>query len=78
MKLLCVMVGDGVQITRIAAVMIVFAALGFMSPASQGMLLTGMIILYLFLGISAGYVGVRPWRAIKGGSEGWRSVSWSI
>ncbi|KAL3810559.1 hypothetical protein ACJIZ3_000682 [Penstemon smallii] len=77
-KLLCVMVGDGVQITGMAVVTIVFAAFGFMSPASRGMLLTGMILLYLFLGIAAGYVGVRMWRTIKGSSEGWRSVSWSI
>ncbi|KAK1295871.1 hypothetical protein QJS10_CPB15g01248 [Acorus calamus] len=77
-KLLCVMVGDGIQILGMAAVTIIFAAFGFMSPASRGMLLTGMIILYLFLGIAAGYVGVRLWRTIKGTSEGWRSLSWSI
>ncbi|KAL5581651.1 hypothetical protein UlMin_014093 [Ulmus minor] len=77
-KLLCVMVGDGVQILGMGVVTIVFAAFGFMSPASRGMLLTGMIILYLFLGIVAGYVGVRMWRTIKGTSEGWRSVSWSV
>ncbi|XP_075489842.1 transmembrane 9 superfamily member 12-like [Primulina tabacum] len=77
-KLLCVMIGDGVQITGMAAVTIIFAALGFMSPASRGMLLTGMILLYLFLGIVAGYVGVRMWRTLKGTSEGWRSVSWLI
>ncbi|PON32527.1 Nonaspanin [Parasponia andersonii] len=77
-KLLCVMVGDGVQITGMAVVTIVFAAFGFMSPASRGMLLTGMIVLYLFLGIAAGYVGVHMWRTIKGTSEGWRSVAWSV
>ncbi|BFG25837.1 hypothetical protein CerSpe_121110 [Prunus speciosa] len=77
-KLLCVMIGDGVQITGMAVVTIIFAAFGFMSPASQGMLLTGMIILYLFLGIIAGYVAVRMWRTIKGTSEGWRSVSWFV
>uniref|UniRef100_A0A6V7QW48 Transmembrane 9 superfamily member n=1 Tax=Ananas comosus var. bracteatus TaxID=296719 RepID=A0A6V7QW48_ANACO len=77
-KLLCVMVGDGVQILGMGIVAIIFAALGFMSPASRGMLLTGMIILYLFLGIAAGYVGVRLYRTIKGSSEGWRSLSWSI
>uniref|UniRef100_A0A1D1XXE1 Transmembrane 9 superfamily member n=1 Tax=Anthurium amnicola TaxID=1678845 RepID=A0A1D1XXE1_9ARAE len=77
-KLLCVMVGDGVQIAGMAVVTIVFAALGFMSPASRGMFLTGMIILYLFLGIVAGYFGVRLWTTIKGTSEGWRSVSWSV
>ncbi|KAK4279026.1 hypothetical protein QN277_016792 [Acacia crassicarpa] len=75
-KLLCVMVGNGVQITGMAAVTIVFAALGFMSPASRGMLLTGMIILYLFLGIASGYVSVRLWRTMKGTPEGWRSISW--
>ncbi|PIA39644.1 hypothetical protein AQUCO_02600239v1 [Aquilegia coerulea] len=77
-RLLCVMVGDGTQITGMAVVTIVFAALGFMSPASRGMLLTGMIVLYLFLGIVAGYVGVRLWRTMKGTSEGWRSISWSV
>jgi transmembrane 9 superfamily protein 2/4 len=75
-NLLCVMVGDGVQILGMAAVTIVFAALGFMSPASRGMLLTGMIILYLFLGIASGYVSVRLSRTIKGTSEGWKSISW--
>ncbi|KAL5726297.1 Transmembrane 9 superfamily member 12 [Ranunculus cassubicifolius] len=77
-KLLCVMVGDGTQIAGMAVVTIIFAALGFMSPASRGMLLTGMILLYLFLGIVAGYVGVRLWSTIKGTSEGWRSISWSV
>lgn len=77
-KLLCIMIGDGVQIAGMAVVTIVFAALGFMSPASRGMLLTGMIVLYLFLGTAAGYVGVRLWRTIKGSSEGWRSISWLI
>lgn len=76
-KLLCVMIGDGVQITGMSVVTIVFAALGFMSPASRGMLLTGMIMLYLILGISAGYVSVRLWATIKGTTEGWRSVCWS-
>ncbi|PQM34509.1 transmembrane 9 superfamily member 12-like [Prunus yedoensis var. nudiflora] len=65
-KLLCVMVGDGVQITGMAVVTIIFAAFGFMSPASQGMLLTGMIILYLFLGIIAGYVAVLPLTLLGG------------
>ncbi|GMG98845.1 hypothetical protein Nepgr_000685 [Nepenthes gracilis] len=77
-KLLCVMVGDGVQITGMAVVTIVFAALGFMSPASRGMLLTGMIMLYLVLGTAAGYAGVRLWKTIRGISEGWKSVAWSV
>ncbi|KAJ3700311.1 hypothetical protein LUZ61_004016 [Rhynchospora tenuis] len=77
-RLLCVMVGNGVQITGMAVVTIFFSALGVLSPASRGMLLTGMIILYLFLGITAGYVSVRLWRTIKGTSDGWKSLSWSV
>jgi transmembrane 9 superfamily member 2/4 len=40
------------------------------------MLLIGMIVLYLFLGIISGYVGVRLWRTIKGTLEGWKYVAW--
>ena len=76
-KLFCVMIGDGVQILGMAIVTIFFATFGFMSPASRGMLLTGMIFLYMLLGILAGYAAVRLWRTVKGTSEGWRSVSWS-
>ncbi|KAL0337612.1 UNVERIFIED_CONTAM: Transmembrane 9 superfamily member 11 [Sesamum calycinum] len=57
--LLCVMVGDGVQILGMALVTILFAALGFMSPASRGTLVTGMLFFYMILGIAAGYVAVR-------------------
>ncbi|KAI3753568.1 hypothetical protein L2E82_25625 [Cichorium intybus] len=65
-KLLCVMIGTGFQITGMAFVIIIFVALGFMSPASRGMLLTGMIILYIFLGTGAGYSGVYLWRSLSG------------
>lgn len=75
--LLCVMVGDGVQILGMAVVTILFAALGFMSPASRGTLITGMLFFYMILGIAAGYVAVRLWRTIYcGDHKGWVSVSW--
>lgn len=78
-RLLCVMVGDGVQILGMAVVTILFAALGFMSPASRGALITGMIIFYLILGIAAGYVAVRLWKTINGGNiTGWKTVSWHV
>nr|XP_023905486.1 transmembrane 9 superfamily member 11-like [Quercus suber] len=76
-SLLCIMVGDGVQILGIAVVTILFATLGFMSPASRGTLITGMLFIYMILGIAAGYVAVRLWRTIGcGDSKGWASVSW--
>ncbi|KAK8351123.1 hypothetical protein V6Z11_A05G011700 [Gossypium hirsutum] len=75
--LLCIMVGDGVQIIGMAVVTILFAALGFMSPASRGTLITGMLFFYLILGITAGYVSVRLWRTIGcGDHRGWASVAW--
>ncbi|MFS7966602.1 putative nonaspanin (TM9SF) [Helianthus anomalus] len=78
-SLLCVMVGDGVQILGMAVVTIMFAALGFMSPASRGTLVTGMLIFYMILGILAGYVAVRMWRTIFcGDHRGWVSVTWKV
>lgn len=79
-ELLSIMVGDGVQIAGMAVVTILFAAFGFMSPASRGMLLSGIILLYLFLGILAGYVAVRVWRTMKGNGDptGWRSIAWRV
>ncbi|PPR96242.1 hypothetical protein GOBAR_AA24426 [Gossypium barbadense] len=75
--LLCIMVGDGVQILGMGVVTILFAALGFMSPASRGTLITGMLFFYMILGIAAGYVAVRLWRTIGcGDHKGWASVAW--
>ncbi|KAM3321417.1 transmembrane 9 superfamily member 11 [Capsicum chacoense] len=75
--LLCAMVGDGVQILGMAVVTIMFAALGFMSPASRGTLITGMLFFYMILGVAAGYVSVRLWRTICcGDHKGWVSVAW--
>uniref|UniRef100_A0A7N0T0P1 Transmembrane 9 superfamily member n=1 Tax=Kalanchoe fedtschenkoi TaxID=63787 RepID=A0A7N0T0P1_KALFE len=76
-SLLCIMIGDGVQILGMAIVTIMFAALGFMSPASRGTLLSGMLFFYMILGIAAGYVAVRLWRTMGcGDSKGWVSVAW--
>ncbi|KAL2481207.1 Transmembrane 9 superfamily member 11 [Abeliophyllum distichum] len=78
-SLLCAMVGDGVQILGMAIVTILFAALGFMSPASRGTLITGMLFFYMILGIAAGYVATRLWRTIFcGDHKGWVSVSWRV
>eukprot|EP00850_Spirogloea_muscicola_P009818 SM000056S17936 [mRNA] locus=s56:270892:274274:+ [translate_table: standard] len=68
--LLCIVVGNGVQIVCMATVTIFFAALGFMSPASRGMLLTGTIFIYLLQGIAAGYAAARLWVTMTGLHEG--------
>ncbi|XP_037489655.1 transmembrane 9 superfamily member 11-like isoform X2 [Triticum dicoccoides] len=75
--LLCVMVGDGVRILGMGVVTILFAALGFMSPASRGALVNGMLCLYLVLGLAAGYTAVRLWKTVRhGDSAGWKAVAW--
>ncbi|XP_066388865.1 transmembrane 9 superfamily member 11-like [Miscanthus floridulus] len=75
--LLCVLVGDGVRILGMGVVTIVFAALGFMSPACRGALVTGMLCFYLVLGVAAGYTAVSLWKTVRqGDTAGWKSVAW--
>ncbi|KAG8087060.1 hypothetical protein GUJ93_ZPchr0010g8671 [Zizania palustris] len=77
--LLCVLVGDGVRILAMGVATILFAALGFMSPASRGALVTGMLCFYLLLGFGAGYTAVRLWRTVRhGDSAGWKRVAWRV
>ncbi|KVH88169.1 transmembrane 9 superfamily member 11-like [Cynara cardunculus var. scolymus] len=77
--LLCVMVADGCRILAMAVATIFFAALGFMSPAARGSLITGMLMFYMFLGVVAGYVAVWLWRTLAAGeNRGWFSVSWRV
>ncbi|KAI3709332.1 hypothetical protein L2E82_39092 [Cichorium intybus] len=77
--LFCVMVGTGVQIIGTAVVTIAFSALGFTSLASRSVLVTGMLISYIFLGILAGYIAVRMWRTIfSGDHNNWISISWKV
>ncbi|CAA6672271.1 unnamed protein product [Spirodela intermedia] len=78
-SLLCIMIGDGVQILGMALVTIIFAAMGFMSPASRGNLITGMLFFYLLLGIAAGYAAARLWKTLRSGDHsGWVSISWGV
>jgi transmembrane 9 superfamily member 2/4 len=76
--LLYVLVGDGVRILGMGVVTILFAALGFMSPASRGTLVTGMLCFYIVLGAAAGYASVSLWKTVRrGDTAGWWSVAWA-
>nr|GEY04715.1 transmembrane 9 superfamily member 11 [Tanacetum cinerariifolium] len=78
-QLLCIMVADGCRILVMGVALIFFAALGFMSPASRGTLLTGMLVFYVLLGIVAGYIAVWLWQTLGNGEKrGWFSVSWRV
>ena len=45
---------------------VVFAMFGMLSPASRGALMTAAIVLFMFMGLVAGYNGARMYRTLKG------------
>ncbi|KAI7989499.1 Transmembrane 9 superfamily member 11 [Camellia lanceoleosa] len=78
-EFLCIMVGDGFRILGMAFETIFFAALGFMSPASRGALLSGMLFFYTMFGVMAGYIAVWLLRTITSGdSNNWFSIAWRV
>lgn len=54
-SLFATVVGSGVQMYAMSLLTIVFAALGFLSPANRGALMTTLVLLFVFMGIFAGY-----------------------
>mmetsp|Transcript_10284 Transcript_10284/g.18124 ORF Transcript_10284/g.18124 Transcript_10284/m.18124 type:complete len:634 (+) Transcript_10284:179-2080(+) len=68
--LLSVFVGSGVQILAMTMVLMVFALLGFLSPANRGGLMTAMLLLFVFMGYFAGHVSSRLYK-MYGGKQ-WR------
>lgn len=64
--LLCVYVGTGVQIFGMALVTMIFALLGFLSPSNRGGLMTAMVLLWVFMGLFAGYSSARLYKMFKG------------
>ncbi|EER88737.1 transmembrane 9 superfamily member 8 [Sorghum bicolor] len=71
--LLCVYVGTGVQFFGMLLVTLLFAILGLLSPSNRGGLMTAMLLLWVFMGLFAGYTSSRLYRMFKG-SE-WKNVT---
>lgn len=69
--LLAVLNGSGVQIFFMMFITLVFACLGFLSPANRGALMTCTLVLYVCLGTPAGYVSARVYKMF--GGEKWKS-----
>lgn len=59
------------QLYCMSGVTLVFACLGFLSPANRGALMTCAIVLYVCLGTPAGYVAARIYKSF--GGEKWKS-----
>ncbi|KAL2317976.1 hypothetical protein Fmac_031852 [Flemingia macrophylla] len=71
--LLCVYVGTGVQFFGMILVTMMFAVLGFLSPSNRGGLMTAMLLLWVFMGIFAGYASARLYKMFKGGE--WKKIA---
>merc|ERR1711872_1095170 len=69
--LLSVFLGSGVQIIAMSGITLVFACLGFLSPANRGSMMTCALVLYVCLGTPAGYVSSRIYKSF--GGEKWKS-----
>uniref|UniRef100_A0A0C9S7R3 Transmembrane 9 superfamily member n=1 Tax=Wollemia nobilis TaxID=56998 RepID=A0A0C9S7R3_9CONI len=65
-SLLCVYVGTGVQFFGMTVVTMIFAMLGFLSPSNRGGLMTAMVLLWVFMGLFAGYSSARLYKMFKG------------
>jgi len=64
--LLSVMVGTGAQLLMMAFFTIVFAAVGFLSPANRGSLMIAVLLTYVLMGSVAGFVSARLYKTFKG------------
>lgn len=71
--LLCVYVGTGVQFFGMTVVTMMFALLGFLSPANRGGLMTAMVLLWVFMGVLAGYTSSRLYKMFKGTE--WKKIT---
>nr|KAG5685970.1 hypothetical protein BaRGS_017409 [Batillaria attramentaria] len=69
--MLAVFAGTGCQIFFMTLITLVFACLGFLSPANRGALMTCAMVLYVCLGTPSGYVSARLYKMF--GGEKWKS-----
>lgn len=72
-SLLASYVGSGVQIFGMTLVTMVFALLGFLSPANRGGLMTAMLMMFVFMGLFAGYFSARLYKSFRG--EEWKKMT---
>jgi transmembrane 9 superfamily protein 2/4 len=62
---LCTLIGSGVQVFLMTLVTLLFAALGFLSPANRGSLLTGLLLFFVGMAFFSGYTAVRLFKMFK-------------
>lgn len=64
--LFSVIVGTGLQILLSMFFLIIFSAVGFLSPANRGSIMIGMLLLFVLMGSAAGFTSARLYKTFKG------------
>jgi transmembrane 9 superfamily protein 2/4 len=64
--LFCVLTGSGMQLLYMSVTVLLFAAIGFLSPANRGSLMIALILLFVLMGVAAGYSSSRTYKFFKG------------
>jgi len=64
-SLFSTLVGTGLQLFVMVFLTLIFAALGFLSPANRGALMTTLLLLYVFMGIFSGYYSARLYKTFQ-------------
>ncbi|KAF6018593.1 TM9SF4 [Bugula neritina] len=63
---LSALLGTGVQLFGLTSLLIGIAMLGMLSPANRGTLMTAGILVYVFMGLIAGFHAGRMYKTLKG------------
>ena len=71
--LLATSVGTGMQLLGMTFISIACAALGFLSPANRGSMLTVTLLLFVLMGSVAGYSAAITYKAFKG--HQWKALT---
>lgn len=61
-NLFSVLVGTGCQLIAMSVLTLLFACFGFLSPANRGGLMTAFLLLFVFMGMLAGYFSTRIYK----------------
>jgi len=72
-SLLATYVGVGVQLFGMLVITTLFALFGFLSPANRGGLMTAMVLMFVFMGVLAGYSAARLYKSFRG--EQWKEMT---
>jgi len=67
------LLGTGVQLLCMSFISIACALLGFLSPANRGGLLTATLLLFVLMGVPAGYGASRTFKSLRGVE--WRALT---